>query len=281
MAQPTIEPITTETLPEFCRFLEQNMPAKRSAADWERGLRQQWLADHPNFGFLLRTEAGEVAGGIGAYYAARTILGRPEKFCNITSWCVLDAYRQQSMKLAMTVIRQEGFSFTDFSPTKVVAGTLKFFKFAELDDSEAVVLNLPGVGRPALSKPVDIEATLRGIALAAYHDHVRFPWLHHVVVGEPGDWCHIIYKRTKFKHLPAASLVHVGNKATLVRHFGQLSTFLLARGMVSTLVECRMLAAVPWLAKVRSGFVRKVFLSSTVAAADIDYLYSERVALDL
>jgi hypothetical protein len=281
MAQPTIEPITAATLPDFCLFLAKNMPVTRPAADWEHGLRQQWLPDHPNFGFMLRTEAGDVVGGIGAYYAARMLHGRPEKFCNITSWCVLDTYRQQSMKLAMAVISQPGFSFTDFSPTKVVAGTLKFFKFAELDDSEAVVLNLPGYGRRALSAPSDIEAALQGDALTIYRDHAGFSWLRHVVVGQPGDWCHVVYKRSTFKRLPTANVVYVGNKAALARHFRQLCTFLLARGMVSTLIECRMLAQVPWPAKVRSGFVRKVFLSTTVDAADIDYLYSERIALDL
>jgi hypothetical protein len=281
MAQPSIEPITSKALPEFCAFLARNMPVKRSAADWERGLRHQWLADHPNFGFMLRTAAGEVVGGIGAFYAGRTVHGKPEKFCNITSWCVLDAYRQQSMKLAMTVIRQPGFSFTDFSPTKVVAGTLKFFKFAELDDSEAVVLNVPCFGRSALSAPADIEQALQGDALEAYRDHSRFPWLHHVVIGQPGDWRHVIYKRSSFKRLPAAIVVHVGGRPALARHFRQLSTFLFSRGMASTLVECRMLDSVPWPARVRSGFIRKVFLSTTVEAADIDYLYSERVAIDL
>lgn len=281
MAQPTIEPISSATLAEFCRFLDGNMPVARSAADWEIGLRRQWMPDHPNFGFMLRTETGAIVGGIGAYYAVRRIRGQTENFCNITSWCVLDAYRQQSMKLALAVIRQPGFSFTDFSPTKVVAGTLKFFKFAELDESEAVVLNLPHLGRLALSAPAVIESVLEGNALTCYRDHAGFPWLHHAVVGKPGDWCHIVYKHTAFKGVPAATVVHVGNRDALTRHFRQLSTYLLLRGIFWTLVECRLLATLPWPAKVRTGFIRKVFLTSELESTDIDYLYSERVALDL
>lgn len=284
MAQPTIEPITEQTLPAFSEFLQRNMTVARSAADWEQGLRRQWSADRPNFGFLLRSDAGEIVGGIGAYYADRQINGNPEKFCNITSWCVMDAFRQQSMKLAMTVIKQPGYHFTDFSPTKVVAGTLKFFKFKEIDEREAVVLNLPGMASAAgraLHKPADIEGALSGTALQIYRDHAGLRWLQHVVVGSPGHWCHVIYKRSSFKRLPSAHVVYLSDRQVFDQQFRRLASSLLARGIATTHVECRMLDRLPWPSKLRSGFNRKVFLSGSLAEKDIDYLYSEQVALDL
>ena len=284
MAQPTVEPITETALPEFSQFLQKNMPVVRSAAEWESGLRRQWIAELPNFGFLLRSDAGAVVGGIGAYYADRTINGKAQRFCNITSWCVLDAYRQQSMKLAMAVIKQPAFTFTDFSPTKVVAGTLKFFKFKELDEREAVVLNLPGLSvtlASVLHKSLDIEAALSGDALKIYRDHVVFPWLKHLIVGQSGNWCHVIYKRSAFKGLPAATVLYLGDQTLFNRHFRRVATFLLLRGMVSTHIECRMLDQQPWPSTIRSGFIRKVFLSESLEDRHIDYLYSERMALNL
>lgn len=284
MAQPTVEQITDSSLPEFCAFLQQHMPVARSATDWERGLRNQWMPEHPNFGFMLRSDAAAVVGGIGALYANRTICGKPEKFCNITSWCVLDAYRQQSMKLAMAVISQPGFTFTDFSPTKVVADTLKFFKFKEIDEREAVMLNVPGVpltGGRVLHRPEDIQAALTGDDLTIYRDHAKFPWLHHVVVGRPANWCHVIYKRIIFKGLPAATVLYLGDPQVFARNFRHLATFFLARAMISTHVEHRMLEGLPWPYKIRSGFTRKVFMSASLDASDVDYLYSETMALDL
>ena len=284
MAQPTIEPIVEATLPEFSQFLQHNMTVARSAADWESGLRRQWAAERPNFGFLLRSAEGAIVGGIGAYYADRKINGVAQKFCNITSWCVLDAYRQQSMKLAMAVIKQPGYTFTDFSPTKVVGGTLKFFKFKEIDEREAVLLNMPGLlgsGSSLLHKPADIEDALKGEQLQIYRDHAVFPWLRHLVVGTPGSWCHVIYKRSTFKGLPAATVLYLDRQELFSRHFRRIAAYLLMRGMVSTHVECRMLQDLPRMARIRSGFIRKVFLSASLAECDIDYLYSERVALDL
>ena len=283
MSRPIIEPVSDQTLAEFAGFLHVHLQRDRSVSDWVDGLKNKWAADRPNYGFVVR-DSGQIVGGIGAYYADRIVKGRPEKFCNITSWCVLDAFRQQSMRLAMSVINQPGYHFTDFSPTKVVGGTLKFFKFKELDERVAVILNLPNFsmdGVQVLHRPENIQAALTGDALQIYRDHAVYPWLQHVLVGKPGDWCHVIYKRGTFKGLPAATVLYLSQGGLFSKHFARLSGHLLGRGLVSTHVECRFLEQLPKPSAIRSGFNRKLYLSATLADADIDYLYSETMALDL
>lgn len=282
MARPDIEPITDATLPEFAAFLEAHMGVPRSAADWEAGLRVDWGFPRPNFGFLVR-DGGKVVGGIGAYYAERTIRGNLERFCNITSWCVLDSHRQQSMRLAMAVIGQPGYTFTDFSPTEVVGKSLRFLKFKPLDERQAVILNLPcllPIGR-LRSRPEEIEALLEGEALKIYRDHAGFPWLRHVLLGDGARWCHVIYKRTSFKGLPAANILYISDGEVFSRRFRRLSSHFMTKGMASTLVECRFLGRLPWPHAIRAGFNAKVFFSPSLGDADIDYLYSESMALDL
>lgn len=282
MSRPTIEPVTDATLHEFSTFLHRHLSPDVSPNQWAERLQTPWANEHPNYGFVLRDQ-GAIVGGIGAIYAERNIRGRQEKFCNITSWCVLDAYRQQSMRLAMTVIGQTGYHFTDFSPTKVVGGTLQFFKFRPLDERQAVLLNLPWLSRGTklLHRSTDIDTALDGEQRQIYRDHAVFPWLCHVLVGCPGDWCHVIYKPRKLKGLPAAGVVYMSNGKSFVRHFRRLGAHLLARGYLTTLVECRSLPAIPKPSTIRSGFNPKLFLSASLQHADIDYLYSESVALDL
>jgi hypothetical protein len=283
MARPTIEPVTDDTLLEFGQFLHTHLQASRSPTAWVSGLQNQWTAQPPNYGFVLRN-GGPIVGGIGAYYADRVVQGRMERFCNITSWCVLDAYRQQSMRLAMAVIGQPGYHFTDFSPTKVVGGTLKFFKFKELDARVAVILNLPGfspAGVRVLHRLEDIRAVIAGDTLSIVDAHAAFPWLRQVLVGTPGHWCHVIYKARVFKGLPAATVLHVSDGDLFQQYFGRLSRHLLRRGLVSTHVECRAVKRVPRPFVVRAGFNPKLYLSPTLTDTDIDYLYSETMALDL
>jgi hypothetical protein len=283
MARPVIEPVTDLTLPEFARFLHENLQSGRSPAEWLHGLQNQWVSQQPNYGFVVR-DAGVIVGGIGAYYADRLIKGRVERFCNITSWCVLDAFRQQSMRLAMAVVSQGDWHFTDFSPTKVVGATLRFFKFKELDERVAVILNLPGFsfsGKNVLHRRDEIEGALTADQLKIYRDHAVYPWLNHVLVGGSGNWCHVIYKKRTFKGMPAAAVLYLSDPTIFCECFGILGAHFLSRAMVSTHVECRFLDTVPKPFAVRTGFNPKLYLSATLSDGDIDYLYSETVALDL
>lgn len=282
MAKPVIEPITEQALPEFAVFLEANMPLSRPARDWISGLQANWCTSRPNYGFLMRDE-GKVVGGIGAFYADRIIRGQKERFCNITSWCVLDSYRKYSMQLAMNIVAQQGYHFTDFSPTKVVAATLQFFKFKPMDETVVVIPNLPlpSLSGQLLTAPRDIECSLGGQMRTIWKDHAKFPWLQHLIVGQADDWCHIIYKRGEFKRLPCANVIYISDGAVFNRYLARLSGYFFWKGMMSTHIERRFLAEVPWLAVIRTGFNAKQFLSSSLAPSDIDYLYSEMVALDL
>lgn len=284
MSLVIIEPVTDSTLAEFATFLHINLEQSRSATEWASELRVNWQQDRPNYGFVLR-DKNKIVGGIGTFYKDRMIHGKIEKLCNITSWCVLNEYRQHSMRLAMSVINQSGYSFTDFSPTKVVGATLQFLKFTPLDESQAVILNLPWNpfnNIKVLHKADHIEQSLEGNALQIYKDHATFPWLHHVLIGKPDNgWCHIVYKKRIFKGLPAAFIIYLSNKALFDIYFSQLSSHLFFKGYMSTQVECRLITRPPRLSAIRSGFNQKLYRSDTLKKEDIDYLYSEVMALNI
>lgn len=282
MTKPIIAPITDETLPEFAAFLEANMPVYRSTHDWITGLKTHWEGTRPNYGFLMR-DAGKIVGGIGAFYSERTIRNQKENFCNITSWCVLDSHRKYSMQLAINVVGQPGYHFTDFSPTKVVAGALQFLKFKALEEGFAVIPNFPAFPLPGrvVTDPTRIGHALSGPMAKIWQDHSAFPWLKHLIVGLPGEWCHVIYKPGQFKGMPCANVIYASSGRLFGHYLNRLGCHFFWRGMMTTHIERRMLERLPRLARVRTGFNPKQYLSQTLEPSDIDYLYSETIALDL
>lgn len=283
MARPTIEPVTDANLPEFANFLNRHLYSGRSPSEWEAALKVDFGLERSNHGFIMR-DGGAIVGGIGAIYAAREIAGRTLRFCNITSWCVLDDYRKQSMRLAMAVIGQPGYCFTDFSPTSVVGGVLRFLKFKPIDERQTVILNLPlpSPGSRLLHRAEEIDAALTGLALQIYRDHVRFPWLEHVLLrAGDGDWCHVIYKRRRFKGMSSAHVLHVSDREMFARALRCFCTHLLGRGIVSTHVETRDLRRSVWPSRIRSGFNAKLYLDETLEPDQVDYLYSETMSMDL
>lgn len=152
-----------------------------------------------------------------------------------------------------------------------------------MDEAVVVLPNLPlppFSGR-VLTEPHEIEHSLKGQMLDVWKDHSKFHWLHHAVVGKSEDWCHIIYKRGKFKGLPCSNIIYISDGATFSRYLNRLCLYFFWQGVMTTHIERRMLAEVPKISAIRSGFNAKQFLSSTIDSSDIDYLYSETVALDL
>lgn len=282
MAKPLIEAITEHSLSEFSVFLENNMSVQRPAADWEAGLRHSWCENRPNFGFMLRDQ-GEVVGGVGAIYADRLIRGQRERFCNITSWCVKDAYRQQSMRMVMALLAQPGIHFTDFSPTQVVGATLRFLKFKPLDERQVVFANLPAVfsSMTVVNKSENLTQVLKHQDFDDYQAHRQFPWLRHLAIGQGQDWCYVIYKRQKIRNLPAAKIIYISNPKILQQGLGKLAAHLLFQGFPATIIERRWLHQPPLISITQSGFNAKVYLSSSLSESDIDYLYSETMAFDL
>ena len=286
MSLPILVPIRDEDLPEFCRFLSENLSRDRSAEEWAKAFTQNWCPSKPNNGFLIRHE-GRIVGGIGAIYAERLVHGRTERFCNITSWCVLDAFRAQSMRLAMAVTGQAGFHFTDLTPTEVVSKTLQFLKFKPMNERHAILPNLPlPFGWPGgirvVSDSEQIASLLAPEDAKAYRDHRHLPWLRHLAVGHAGAWCYVVWKRTRLKGITGAMIVALSDAELFLRGRTALGSHLLVHhGLSYTRVESRLLPRLPALCFELSGYRNKVFKSDTLTAADMSNLYSELAALDL
>jgi hypothetical protein len=286
MGPPVVAPIRDEDLPEFCRFLCEHLSRGRSPAEWEKAFTQNWYPAKPNNGFVLRLD-GRIVGGIGAIYAERRVRGRFERFCNITSWCVLDSFRAQSMRLAMALTAQSGFHFTDLTPTEVVSKTLQFLKFRPMDERQAVWPNVPWPvaalsGTRVVAQPAMVERMLAEDDADAYRDHRHLPWLGHAVVGDKTHSCYVVWKRSQWKRVPGACILALGDAETFLRHRMAFGSHLLVRhGLCYTRIETRLLPRLPRFCIEQSGYRSKVFRSETLTAADMSNLYSELVALDL
>ena len=79
-----------------------------------------WKADAPNHGFMLR-DGQRVVGVYLAFYSERVIAGRVERFCNLGAWCVLPEFRFHSVRLLKALLAQDGYHFTDLSPSEKVS----------------------------------------------------------------------------------------------------------------------------------------------------------------
>jgi hypothetical protein len=264
-------------------FLHVHMNNRVTAADWASAVTPPWRVDSPNHGFMLK-EDGRVVGAYLAIYSDRVIDGHVERFCNLAAWCVLGQFRSYGLRLVRAMLAQQGFHFTDLSPSGNVVALNKRLRFHSLDTTTALVPNLPWPG-PArtrvTSDPEVISRMLRGRDVAIYRDHVATSAARHIVVERGAEYCYLIVRRDRRKGLPLfASILYVGNPdlfadvgRAVYRHL------LLRHRALATLAEIRLVGARPPMSIALKTARPKMYRSERLQPEQIDYLYSELACL--
>jgi len=272
-----LRPITDDDLDMVARFLNAHHDGNVPVDSFRRSFAAHHSEARPNNGVML-IDDDDVVGAYVAYYSDRVVDGRVHHICNLGTWCVLPEYRQYSLKMANTILRQEGFDFLDLSPSATVTALNKRLGFDYLDGRAVILPALPWPWRQGSisSDPLVIERALSGDDLQLYNDHRDAPAARHVVLRDGDAVCHVVLRMEKRKRLPVAIVVHASRPEMLrrmIRPFGGFA--LLRHRVVAIYVEPRWLAGRIPGGSVQSRLPRKMYRSPTLDPKDIDYFYSE------
>jgi hypothetical protein len=273
-------PITHADIDRVAMFLHARLNSRVSAAAWAEAMEPPWGATWPNHGFFLQ-KLGEVVGAHLAFYSERLIDGRPEPFCNLGAWCVLEDYRTHGLRLIRSLLRQRGYNFTDFSPSGNVIAINERLGFVSLDTTTAAMPNLPwpvlARGIRVSSAPDELASTLTGRDIEIYRDHADTAAARHAVIQRGDDHCYVLWRRDRRKRLPIfASILFVSDPEL----FGQAAFpfsrhLLLHHGVLVTLAELRVVKSRPPRSIILPRARPKMFRSDRLKPDQIDYLYSE------
>lgn len=278
----TVVPITPADVQRVAQFLHTHLNSRLHVDVWARSIIPPWRVDAPNHGFMLLSAAA-VVGVYLAFYSERTIGGRRERFCNLGGWCVLPKYRLSSFRLLKAILAQDGYHFTDLTPSGNVVPINERLGFRHLDSTLLVAPNLPWPVRPGrvTSDPDRIERLLTGDDRQRYLDHREAAAARHAVLTDSGGTCHVVYRADRPKNLPFfASLVHVSDQAVFRRLFRPFTSHLLLRHRIpATLVEPRIAGHRPRSAVLLRSERRRMFHSPSLRPEQIDLLYSELVCV--
>lgn len=287
MTKPTVTvaPIREEDLPAVARFLHTHLNPRVPPAAWIAAIDVPWTVDRPNAGFMLRDDTSIVGAHI-AYYSVRTIGGQPERFCNLGAWCVLPEYRFHALRLLKSLLAQEGYHFTDLSPSGSVVGINTRLGFQFLDTATAIVPNLPWPSAPhrcvITSDPSAIAGTLTGADLQLYRDHARTEAARHLLLRRGEEIGYVLFRMDRRKGSPPmfASILHSTAPDLLRAMLRPVGRYLLFHHRaVAMLIERQVLDPLPRMAPTVESPRRKMFRSHSLRATDIDYLYSELLSL--
>ena len=196
--------------------------------------------------------------------------------------CVLPEFRIHSVRLLNALLAQDGYHFTDLSPTGNVIRLNARLKFRFLDTSAALMPHLPWPTVPRRTKisadPDVIASTLTGAELGLYRDHAQAVAARHLVLIRGSDSCYVMFREVRAGTLPVfATILHVSNPELFCRAAGPFARHLLVRHrLLATLAELRTVRYRPRLSfLLPSPLPPKMYRSASLEPAQVDDLYSE------
>lgn len=279
-----LTPITDLDVAAVADFLHANLNARVSPSVWTGAMAVPWKVEAPNHGFMLR-DGDRVVGAHLAFYSERVLAGQVERCCNLGAWCVLPEFRLHSLRLLRALLAQDGYHFTDLSPSGTVVPLNTRLGFRSLDTSTALVPNLPWptLGRRTRisADPDVIESVLTRADLELYQDHASAAAARHLVLIRGNDSCYVMFHKVSRKNLPVfAAIIYVSNPDLFRRTILPLTRHLLTHHRVlATLAELRIVGFRPRPSLMLSSPRPKMYRSPRLEPAQIDDLYSELVCV--
>lgn len=276
-----VHPIRDGDVRGVAEFLHTHMNSRVPADVWMRSFDVPWTVDKPNNGFMLLDE-DTIVGAYTAYYSERTFDVRTEHMCDLGTWCVLPDYRLHSLRLLKALLAQDGYHFTDLSPSEKVVAINERLGFRSMNTTTVLIPTLPWPWRSGrhsvTTDPLFMDRTLAGRDLQLYRDHAGASAARHLVLTRGDQWCYVVFRMDRFKKLPSvfASILHVSNPALFREMVLPLSGYLLVNHRaLAMLAELRITRSRPRLSIRVPSPRRKMFLSPTLSPDQIDYFYSE------
>jgi hypothetical protein len=283
--------IVDDNLVDVGSFLQANLNSRLSPTTWADAIVPPWQGTArdagDDYGCLL--EADGTIVGVQLVFSSRRDFGSgPVTIRNLGALCILPGYRNQSIRLVRAAMAGRDTHLTDLSPSGAVVALNERFGFTHLDTATMLVPAIPAIpaifgrrgfpGRThAITDPDRIHRCLSGRDLEIYRDHKNARASHHLVLERGQEFCYVMWRRDRRKHLPLfASLLYINAPDILHSLFPALLRFLLVRhGIPAVLAELRVVDLRPGWSIMLNSPRPKMFRSPTLPESAIDYLYSE------
>jgi hypothetical protein len=233
-------------------------------------------------------DKGRLVGFIGTLFSERVIDGRVERFCNLSSLIVREAYRPYGSMLMLSAVREKDCTITIFSPVRVLYTHAPAIGFQNLGTRMRVMLSVPwarsvcGVGTELLDDPAEIRQHLHETHRRYLDDHLPYE-CGHLLLRQSMRYCYVVYVSTRATRLPYALILYVSDPELFAEFSIPIRASILGKERMRFLaVDSRLIRDLP----LRASFdfptgIRRLYKPDRLSPHLVDNLYSEFVLLRL
>ena len=283
---------TPEMFEDIYSFLKRNNQVLNiKKQNWQNLFTHRWNQESAEHGYVLLRE-DTIVGYIGAVFSKVTVGSSVEKLCNLTTWVVEPAVRNQSLFLVLPLMQLKDHTITNHSPAQ--GSAFKIFSKWGFDLLETKTKVMPPSFRTVfhswalkLYTPDHQEflPTLGPHEKQIYKDHRDYPGIH--LVFQSGEQsCYVVGKMAQ-RLKQRAFVIHYISQPSLFRSVLPKLQRYLIKSKRCLLIYCenRLLqGANPGFAFTLKSNIQKLYRpakKSNIKADQIHNLYSEIFLLDL
>ena len=270
---------------EIARFMQEVFPRAKWPLDgWRALLARRWPHPEDIYAITAR-DGGRLVGVLGLVTAERATAAGPKRTANMTSWYVQKPYRGAGTGHQMIALAtaDPAVTVTNFTSSR---GAVRVVESAGMRVLDQERLLWHPRAMPLARLPVHTDIATLGTSLNEYArrvltDHAGLN-LARAVVETPDGLCPLLYtvKRKQDAYL-TYEVLYAGDHSLLARHTRAIADTLLPQEGAMLSIDRRFLPADMEADAIDPIPVARYYIPGNMAAAEVDYLYSEIVMLDM
>lgn len=277
---PDIRKAVSADYDAVARLIHDHHNPDRPHEYWRRLFIDHWAFEFGHFGYVA-CEGDEIIGFLGLIQSRRMINGIERKVSNLCTWVVHDEYRNFSLMLLFTAMREGDPIITNMTPSLRVLEVLQNMGFQTLEDKMIIVPPMPWLNVSGKSRLLIPDTTAQGLLSADDEklliDHKDICSCY--IIKGKGENCLVIAKRRIKRNIPFLFFHHIGDShffsQCIHRHALEMC---LRNKTVALLLDKRMLKGNSVFGYELQTPVPTLYHSNDpIAAGEIDNLYSEFV----
>lgn len=285
-----VKEATPEMFPQVLELLRQfnvNNPGI-TREDWQSLFNYRWKSPDDPLGFVLVDE-DKIVGYLGTICSRRTIEGRREKFCNITSWVTDKNHRQQAIMLLTPILKLADYTITNQTPAKHIHPLFTKLGFQELERKRVILFPFPefkrlvsASGFHATTDKNLIVKILKEPDAAIFKDHLPFQ-CGHLLIYNDETYAYAVFTKTKGRKYHFSHVHYISNKPVFFANLNKVRLHLLmSNRTLFTMIDSRFVggAKIPH-SRMAEWANPTLYKSATLHPGQIDNLYSELIILHL
>lgn len=183
----------------------------------KRMFQDPWSGGEDYFGYVMLDDEA-IVGFLGLLFTRQPVNGPQERFCELHSWYVKDAYRKESLKLLLPALSMRKVTLLNYTPTPDVYEISKKFGFTDLETRLRLIYPLFNPFNLRRRYRLDtnlfsIQGRLSEQDKVIFHDHANLDCRHVMIIDEhSGRSCYMIIKRMRRRWFePFARLLYVSD----------------------------------------------------------------------